>query len=192
MDRLVVNIILTMSEFNMAIKKKTLQQKKEELMLAKEKLMLEKSKENLISLISKFKGLHFNGFSKVADDIIPPSEAWKKVALIGLIPVTSIIYEVTTYELITWVADYLKSQNIKQNVFISIGGYRYGSRFSWMDVSIDSDLSALANLWLATESQEVLFLDIYSCVVIGITCEEYTYDIYKIVLETKNTEKQIT
>ena len=139
--------------------------------------------KNIVTVISKFPGLTCKDQSNTANSVISPLEAWKKIASFNSRPFSSIKIESKKNQLINWFSNALQTEKISSRIYISIGGY---GRLPWIQLELLTGFDALADFWLSTDSHEILILNATMDFILGVTEEEYDYEIYKIVLPTRS------
>jgi hypothetical protein len=140
------------------------------------------SVDSIITAISAFSGLTCEGQSNTAHSVIPPLEAWKKVASFNSRPFGSVKIESEKSQLINWFSSALQAEKMSSRIYISIGGY---GRLPWIQLELSTGFDALADFWLSTDTHEILILNAAMDCILGVTEEEYDYEIYKIVLSAR-------
>lgn len=135
--------------------------------------------DNIITVISEFSGLTCEGQLNTANSVISPLEAWKKVASFNSIPFGSVKIESEKNQLINWFSNALQAEKMSSRIYISIGGY---GRLPWIQLELSTGFDALADFWLSTDTHEILILNAAMDCILGVTEEEYDYEIYKIIL----------
>ena len=132
------------------------------------------SKVQFLSLVGRVPGAKFLGFSEEAAKIVQPQQAWRRIASVDFPALDSIDEKANDSELAVWLGGHLAGKLSSKELFVSVGGF--GS-LPWGRFEFSNSTDALAMLWLASESRELLLLDSAADWVFGVTCEEYEYEV---------------
>ena len=130
-------------------------------------------------MLAKFEKFLVQDSSSCAP-LMLPREAWRRIASFDSTPFDSVGFEVPDSDLRDWFQHTFHFQELDPRSQISIGGYE---KARWFSVKSGIGSAQLADLWLSTDSRELLILDFESRRVLGIISEEYDFEAHKFDIE---------
>ncbi len=137
----------------------------------------------VIQLLASVQGLKFTGFDSEFTRCYPPADAWRAVASMDSSAFDTINGDLPEEDLSRWLTGIVSREIRADRLLLSVGGQ--GS-LPWAEIELLESTRALVTLWLKADSREILFADEGAGIILGLTCEEYTYEARKLLLRKKD------
>jgi len=133
-------------------------------------------RNEMIGLIGESEGLKISSSDDNASSICSTDAAWRIISRIDAHPVLKIDHRSAEKDLRDWLSVFLDGSRIESPIYLSLGGF---GAAGWIQVESKNTPLAVSNFWISSSFRELVQLDIEQRILIGLTAEEYTYEIRK-------------